>query len=94
MHPPRILGAGAQRFAERRGPLARGGSVAPVDGRRRRFADAWHEPWRLRRAEVLEVDDELVAAAGLPRPTDEPIAHWSEGVDVRIGRPQQPAPEG
>jgi uncharacterized protein YqjF (DUF2071 family) len=58
-------------------------------GRRRRFARAQHEPWPLHRARVLAVDDQLVAAAGLPPPRGEPLAHYSPGVDVRIGRPER-----
>ena len=34
------------------------------------------------------VDDGLVAAAGLPRPQEPPLVHYSPGVDVRIGRPE------
>ncbi|HEY5032785.1 MAG TPA: DUF2071 domain-containing protein, partial [Actinomycetes bacterium] len=52
-----------------------------------RYADAEHAPWPLRRAKVRWVRDELVQAAGLPAPDGEPIVHFSEGVDVRIGRP-------
>ncbi len=52
-----------------------------------RYALAEHEPWPLHRLEVLELRDELIAAAGLPQPTGEPIAHWSPGVEVRIGVP-------
>jgi len=53
------------------------------------FARAHHEPWPLHRARVLAVDDQLVAAAGLPPPRREPLAHYSPGVDVRIGRPER-----
>jgi hypothetical protein len=52
-----------------------------------RHAPAWHEPWPLRRAEVLDLDDGLLAAAGLPPPPEPPLAHWSPGVEVRIGWP-------
>ena len=52
-----------------------------------RYADAEHARWPLHRAEVREVRDGLLPAAGLPMPAGEPIAHFSEGVDVRIGRP-------
>jgi uncharacterized protein YqjF (DUF2071 family) len=48
-------------------------------------AHAEHRPWPLHRAEVVEVDQDLVQAAGLPPPEGEPLAHWSPGVDVRIG---------
>ncbi len=50
-----------------------------------RYALAWHEPWPLHRAEVLELDDQLVAASGLPQPEGDPVCHWSPGVEVRIG---------
>jgi uncharacterized protein YqjF (DUF2071 family) len=61
-----------------------------VRGTRARFARAFHEPWPLRRARVTSCRDELLAAAGLPPNHDEPIAHFSDGVAVRIGRPEQP----
>ena len=52
-----------------------------------RYARADHPPWPLHRARVLHCHDDLVAAAGLPRPSDEPLVHWSPGVEVRIGYP-------
>ena len=57
-------------------------------GSRRRFARACHEPWPLHRARVIMTEDHLVAAAGLPSPQGEPLAHYSPGVDVAIGRPE------
>ena len=55
-----------------------------------------HETWRLLRAEVLEADDELVAAAGFPgltgRAPDSVL--WSPGVDAAFGPPRErPGPE-
>jgi uncharacterized protein YqjF (DUF2071 family) len=50
-------------------------------------ATAQHDPWPLHRVEVLELDDHLVTAAGLPAPTGAALAHWSPGVEVRIGWP-------
>jgi hypothetical protein len=47
-----------------------------------------HEPWPLHRAHLIECDESLFRAAGLPKPVDEPIALWSPGVEVRIGRPR------
>jgi uncharacterized protein len=47
---------------------------------------AEHEPWQLHAARVLELDDGLVTAAGLPRPEGPALVHWSPGVAVRIGR--------
>jgi uncharacterized protein YqjF (DUF2071 family) len=58
-------------------------------GNRHRFARAFHEPWPLHRADALDVDDRLIAAAGLPQPTDPPLVHYSPGVDVKIGRPER-----
>jgi uncharacterized protein len=46
-----------------------------------------HEPWPLWQAEVRELRDELVTAAGLPRPSEPPIVCFSPGVDVKIGPP-------
>lgn len=48
-----------------------------------------HGPWPLHRAEVLDCDESLMAAAGLPAPTGMPLALWSPGVQVRIGRPRR-----
>lgn len=53
-----------------------------------RYALAHHDPWPLHRAEALEIDDELITAAGLPAPKGAPIVHWSPGVEVRIGFPR------
>jgi len=52
------------------------------------WAEVDHEPWPLHRAIVSDLDESLVEAAGLPRPTGEPVALWSPGVSVRIGRPR------
>jgi uncharacterized protein len=49
-------------------------------------ADAEHPPWPLARARLLELDDDLVAAAGLPPPDRPPLVHFSPGVEVRVGR--------
>jgi uncharacterized protein YqjF (DUF2071 family) len=48
-----------------------------------------HAPWPLHRAEVLELDDLLVAAAGLPGVTDRPpdSVLFSPGVETSFGRP-------
>jgi uncharacterized protein YqjF (DUF2071 family) len=58
-------------------------------GHRTRFARAWHTPWPLHAAHVVDFDDRLVTAAGLPSPEQHPIVHYSPGVDVRIGRPER-----
>jgi uncharacterized protein YqjF (DUF2071 family) len=54
-----------------------------------RSALAEHEVWPLHRAEVVHLDDGLVAAAGLPAPEGPPVVHWSPGVHVRIGVPRR-----
>ena len=60
---------------------------APRSGLRHALAE--HEPWPLHRARVVTWHDELVTAAGLPRPDGEPIAHYSPTVEVRIGWPSR-----
>src|SRR4051794_13953161 len=49
---------------------------------------AEHPPWRLQRARVDSLDEDLLAAAGLIRPTQEPLVHFSVGTNVRIGAPR------
>jgi uncharacterized protein len=48
-----------------------------------------HEPWPLRRAEVLHLDDRLLAAAGLPGLADRPPDHvlFADRVSTRFGPP-------
>ncbi|MQY02810.1 YqjF family protein [Actinomadura macrotermitis] len=47
-----------------------------------------HPRWPLHHAELLECDESLVAAAGLPAPAAEPVSVlYSPGVPVRFGRP-------
>lgn len=53
------------------------------------WAEVDHPPWPLHRAEVLACDQTLVTAAGLPAPTGDPVAMWSPGIEVRIGRPRR-----
>ena len=48
-----------------------------------------HEPWPLQRAELLDIDDGLIASCGLPAPSGEPVAHYSPGVTVRLGLPRR-----
>jgi uncharacterized protein YqjF (DUF2071 family) len=56
---------------------------------RRSGAAYWpneHPEWPLHRAELVQLDDELVAATGLPRPAGPPTSVlWSPGVRVRFG---------
>jgi uncharacterized protein len=47
-----------------------------------------HPPWSLYRAEPVELDEGLVAAAGLPAPAGPPVsALWSPGLPARFGPP-------
>ena len=54
-----------------------------------RYAPVEHEPWPLREAELISVDDTLVCAAGLPQPDGQPLVRFSDGVSVRIGLPHR-----
>lgn len=47
-----------------------------------------HEAWSLRAAEIVELDSELVEAAGLRRAGERLRALYSCGVRTRFGRPQ------
>ncbi len=53
------------------------------DGILRRGA-VHHAPYPLQRAEVLECEETLIAAAGIARPAEPPIAHHASGVSVEI----------
>ncbi|WP_406317990.1 DUF2071 domain-containing protein [Streptosporangium sp. NBC_01639] len=47
-----------------------------------------HPRWPLHRADLIECDEDLVAAAGLPAPAGQPVSVlYSPGVPVRFGRP-------
>jgi uncharacterized protein YqjF (DUF2071 family) len=59
-----------------------------------RFALAEHPVWPLQRVEVLALEDELVAAAGLPQPEGPPRCHWAPSVEVRVSRPYRHRPDG
>ena len=45
-----------------------------------------HSPWRLYEATLVELEESLLEAAGLPQPADPPRLQYSPGVDdVRLG---------
>jgi uncharacterized protein YqjF (DUF2071 family) len=48
-----------------------------------------HVTWPMRSAEILELDDELVAAAGVEVAGDRMRALFTPGVHARFGRPTQ-----
>jgi len=56
-----------------------------------RFVPNQHPPWALRRAEVVELEDGLVAAAGLPGVTGRAPDHvaFSDGVRAQFTRPRR-----
>ncbi len=51
-----------------------------------------HQPWALHRATVHRLDEDLLADAGLPPPEEEPLVHYSPGVDARLGARARAAP--
>jgi uncharacterized protein YqjF (DUF2071 family) len=66
---------------------ARWGMHVPWHGRTLHLPNE-HPTWPLHRAELLDLDDELIPAAGLPRPPGEPVSVlYSPGVAVRFGTP-------
>ena len=71
------------------GPLenfltSRWGLVSSSRGDRLWYGAVEHEPWPLHRAELLHLDDNLVTAAGLPRPVGEPDLLFSPGGHTTI----------
>ncbi len=51
-----------------------------------------HPRWPLHRAELVDCEEDLVAAAGMPMPLGEPVSVlYSPGVPVRFDRPARPA---
>jgi uncharacterized protein YqjF (DUF2071 family) len=54
-----------------------------------------HPQWPLHRAELLDLDDDLVTAAGLPAPAGPPVSVlYSPGVPVTFGAPDTLAGAG
>jgi uncharacterized protein YqjF (DUF2071 family) len=50
-----------------------------------------HPRWPLHRARLIECEEDLTTAAGLPRPAEPPVSVlYSPGVPVRFGRPARP----
>ncbi|HEU0128531.1 MAG TPA: DUF2071 domain-containing protein [Pseudonocardiaceae bacterium] len=47
-----------------------------------------HQPWPLRRVRIHQLEENLLAAVGLSAPEGEPFAHYSPGVDARLGLPR------
>jgi uncharacterized protein YqjF (DUF2071 family) len=57
-------------------------------GRYLAFVPAQHPPWPLWKARLIRADQDLLSAAGIPPPRDDPILHFSPGVRTRIGVPR------
>jgi uncharacterized protein len=49
------------------------------------WAQIEHAAWPLARATVVTLDQNLIEAAGLPTPEGQPLAHYAEEIDVKIG---------
>jgi uncharacterized protein len=94
-------GEAASTVAVRIGPAIAPDDVSELDhfltarwalgstwAKRLMWAKVDHQVWPLHAAEVLECDESLMVAAGLPAPTGTPIARWSPGVEVSIERPR------
>jgi uncharacterized protein YqjF (DUF2071 family) len=47
-----------------------------------------HQAWPLWSVQIRQLNQDLLVAAGLPTPKGQPIAHYSPGVDVRLGLPR------
>ena len=47
-----------------------------------------HQPWPLWDATVVQLEESLLSAAGLPSPDRPPLVQYSPGVDVRLGPPR------
>jgi len=69
-----FLTARFRLFAERWGTL--------------RYAQIEHAPWPLQEAQVVRLRENLLEAAGLPSPVGDPLAHFSERLEVTVGWPQ------
>lgn len=97
----RSRSAAGHRITVRPGSPFEPGELSPFDhwltgrwrsytrlGRRLASLPVEHQPWPLHHAEVDDLEESLLAAAGLPEPDDEPVVHYSPGVDVRLGPPR------
>lgn len=53
------------------------------------YQHADHPRWPVRRATVDVLDTDVMQSVGLPAPVGAPIVHFSDGVDVAVGRPHR-----
>jgi uncharacterized protein YqjF (DUF2071 family) len=61
-----------------------GRTTSPVKKPPTWFGAVDHEPWSLHSATLLDLDDDLVQSAGLPRPEGDPILLYSPGVSTTV----------
>ncbi len=54
-------------------------------GKRLLKADVEHPPWKLQRATVVKLEQDLLQAAGLPVVESRPLVHFGGRVDVLVG---------
>jgi uncharacterized protein len=67
---------------------ARWGLHSAWHGNRPMYLPNEHPPWRLHQAWLLGLDENLIAAAGLPAPATQPVSVlYSPGLAVRFGWP-------
>jgi uncharacterized protein YqjF (DUF2071 family) len=70
---------------------ARWGLHAAWHGGRLIYLPNEHPRWALHRATLVSLEENLIAAAGLPPPEDAPVSVlYSPGLPVRLGVPQRP----
>ena len=81
-----LIGFRMQRAGLGRGPARFG--MHTRFGRRTLYVPNTHEPWPLRLAELHDLDDGLVAAAGIGVDGPPESVLYSPGVRTRFGRPR------
>ncbi len=57
---------------------------ADVGGGELSLGRVYHTPYPLERATVIQLDESLLAAAGIARPAGDPLSHFAAGGDVEI----------
>ena len=55
-------------------------------GTRIGYADIEHEPWPLRSAGLVKLEQDLIQRAKIPPPAGDPLVHFSRSLDVRVDR--------
>jgi uncharacterized protein YqjF (DUF2071 family) len=55
-----------------------------LDDHRLRRARIHHQPYPIQRADVLELEETMVWAAGIRRPETPPLRHYAREVNVKV----------